>query len=80
MANRFRTVGAKAAVGLPTHLAGRGMEAEGALQEPESFRGHDNEGGKGTTARSLAIAAVTVKHHKRLRCRFVANGAASAAS
>src|SRR4029453_17978698 len=56
------------------------METRRALQELESFRRHDDEGRKRTSAGSLAISTVTVKHHHRFCCGFVANRAASASA
>jgi hypothetical protein len=50
------------------------------LQELESFRRHDDERRKRTSAGSLAISTVTVKHHNRFCCGFVANRAASASA
>jgi hypothetical protein len=50
------------------------------LQELESFRRHDDERRKRTSAGSLAISTVTVKHHNRLSCGFVANRAAGASA
>ena len=67
-------------MGLATHLTGRGMEAQRALQELESFRRHDDERGKRASAGLLAISTVTVKHHNRFCCGFVANRAASASA
>src|SRR5688500_4604433 len=56
------------------------MEAKGALQELECFGGHNDERGKGTAAGSLAIPAVTVKHHRRFSGGLVANRATCAAA
>src|SRR6266550_3221811 len=56
------------------------MEAQRALQELESFRRHDDVRRKRTSAGSLAISTVTVKHPNRFCCGFVANRTASAAA
>jgi len=50
------------------------------LQELESFRRHDDVRRKRTSAGSLAISTVTVKHHNRFCCGLVANRAASASA
>ena len=50
------------------------------MQELESFRGHDHERSKRSSAGSLAIPAVTVKHHAGPCRGFVANRAASASA
>jgi hypothetical protein len=42
------------------------------LQELESFRRHDDESRKRTSAGTLAISTVTVKHHNRFCGGFVA--------
>jgi hypothetical protein len=56
------------------------MEAWRALQKLESFRWHDDKRGKRTSAGSLAISAMTVKHQHRFGCGFVANRPASASA
>jgi hypothetical protein len=78
--NRRAAFRAKAPMGLATHLTGRGMKAYGALQDLESFRRHDDERRIRTSAGLLAISTVTVKHHNRFCCGFVANRAASASA
>ena len=78
--NRRAAFRAKAPMGLAARLTGRGMETQRALQELESFGRHDHVRRKRTSARSLAITTVTVKHHHRFCCGFVANRAASASA
>src|SRR5207248_11166512 len=78
--NRRAAFSAKAPMGLAARLTGRGMETQRALQELESFGRHDHVRRKRTSARSLAITTVTVKHHHRFCCGFVANRAASASA
>src|SRR5437773_2997949 len=57
------------------------MEFTGLLkQELESFRRHDDERRKRTSAGLLAISSVTVKQHHRFCRGFVANRAASASA
>src|SRR5204863_2795002 len=46
----------------------------------ESFFRHDDERRKRASAGALAISTVTVKHHHRFCCGFVANRAASASA
>ena len=71
---------AKAPTRLAARFAGRGMEAQGTLQELEAFRRHDHERRKRTSAGLLAIPAVTVKHDHRFDCGFVANRTARAST
>ena len=71
---------AKTPIRLAARLARRGMETQRALQEPERFRRHDDEGRKRASAGLLAISTVTMKHHHRFRRGFVANRAASASA
>src|SRR5260221_7986610 len=56
------------------------MEAKRAFGKLERFLRHDDEGRKRTSAGSLAIATVTVKHEDRFGRGFVANRAASASA
>jgi len=65
---------------MPPLFAGRPMEAERALQEPEGFRRHDYEKRKRPATGSLAIATMAVKHHHGFCYGFVANRAARAAA
>ncbi|MDB6023823.1 MAG: hypothetical protein JWM68_46 [Verrucomicrobiales bacterium] len=78
--NRRTAFSAKAPMRLATHVTGRGMEPECALQQLESFRRHDDERRRGTPAGLLAISTVTVKHHHRCCRGFVANRATSASA
>jgi hypothetical protein len=78
--NRRTAVRAKAPPGHTAPLAGRGIEAQGALHKLESLRRHDDVRRKRTPTGSLAISTMTVKHHHRFGCGFIANRAASASA
>jgi hypothetical protein len=56
------------------------MKTQRALQKAESVFRHDSEGREGSSARSLAIATVAVKHQHGLGCAFVANRATGAST
>src|SRR5262245_6060370 len=71
---------AKTATRPAAAITERVVEAERALQELESFRRHHDERGERSSAGSLAISTMTVKHQHRFGCRFITNRAARASA
>ena len=73
------TVRAKPAFVVTAGLARRGIEARRAFCDFEFCR-HIHNRGKRSASGALAITTMTVKHHDRFSCAFVANRAASASA
>src|SRR5688572_26725199 len=67
-------------MGLAASLARTVMKTQRALQKAESVFRHDSERRERSSARSLAIATVAVKHQHGLGCAFVANRATGAST